>query len=485
MSHLSDVETTPPLIPKMKQICKTSKQAQQNRTNKLEYKKQHSKAHKQATSWYADEVKRKKSGELDAKSAQAVCKKVNKKFGTNIHPRTVQKYVKEGCTGKSPMKQGTPSVIPDFIYSSLCEAFKSHVMINQYNRNGGDNTRKVLAGKLNHVMRNDNKLRYNLLNCVLKDTAIEISGTKCKRREERRIRWTTYHNIKSWFDNWEHDLVELGFATKLDDASVDIPNNQLMRIINIDETCLALDGGSGKRGGCPALVYVGKNLPEVGKAYSKSSVTLTMITGSTAAGKAIPPHFQFSTTATSEERMRLRSDLLQFMPNVKGQFGCNDVKEWPVTFGMNSKGGMDDDKYKKYFFSSIIPLFPDIEDKPGLQIMLKVDSGPGRLQPTLLSTLWLIGAYQYPGMPNTTAVMQETDQNYGPFKTTFRSNLDFLTQQRLQASKPCNLQPWLIGLIVFWGKIQFLIALFTTVHLTKPSQKRNVWQHGKKLGLRC
>lgn len=174
--------------------------------------------------------------------------------------------------------------------------------------------------------------------------------------------------------------MELGFATKLDDKLVNIPINQLIRIINIDETFLALDGGSVKRGGRPAIVYVGNNLPEVGKAYSKSSLALTMITGSTAASEAIPPHFQFLTTATSEERMRICSDLLQVMPNVKGQFGCYTGREWPVTFGMNLKGVMDDAEYEKYLFLSIIPLFPVLEDKAVFRIILKFDSRPGRLQ---------------------------------------------------------------------------------------------------------
>ncbi len=62
-------------------------------------------------------------------------------------------------------------------------------------------------------------------------------------------------------------------------------------------------------------------------------------------------------------------------------------------FGMNLKGGMDNVKYVKYIFLSIIPLFPDLEDQPGLQIMLKVDSWPGQLQPKLFSALRLIGAY--------------------------------------------------------------------------------------------
>ncbi len=54
-------------------------------------------------------------------------------------------------------------------------------------------------------------------------------------------------------------------------------------------------------------------------------------------------------------------------------------------------------------------------------------------------------------MPITTAVSQETDQNYGPFKSMFRKNLATLTEARLEEKKSVSLQPWLVGLIVFGG----------------------------------
>ncbi len=46
--------------------------------------------------------------------------------------------------------------------------------------------------------------------------------------------------------------------------------------------------------------------------------------------------------------------------------------------------------------------------------MIKIHSGPGRIQHDLLATLWLIGVYKCLGVPNTTLVTQETDQNFGP-----------------------------------------------------------------------
>ncbi len=93
------------------------------------------------------------------------------------------------------------------------------------------------------------KISYKLLDRILISTGCDILVAKCNTQEERRIQWTTYQNLKSWFDNWEKDLVELGFAEVAQDGNVHIPNNQLMRILNVDETCLTLDGGSGQRDG--------------------------------------------------------------------------------------------------------------------------------------------------------------------------------------------------------------------------------------------
>ena len=71
---------------------------------------------------------------------------------------------------------------------------------------------------------------------------------------------------------------------------------------------------------------------------------------------------------------------------------------------------MDDDKFASYLRNSIIPLYPDALNVPGKRVMIKVISGPGRMNIELLAELPLLGFYLYPSMPNTTAVSQETDQ---------------------------------------------------------------------------
>ena len=126
-------------------------------------------------------------------------------------------------------------------------------------------------------------------------------------------------------------------------------------------------------------------------------------------------------------------------------------KETAISVGFNEKGGMDDIEFEKYMKNNIMPLFPDALDIPGKRVLVKVDSGPGRCNLELLAELRVRGWYLYPGVPNTTAVSQETDRNYGPFKTQFRNNLAAIVAARLAAKKSVSLQPWLVGLIVFGG----------------------------------
>ncbi len=251
----------------------------------------------------------------------------------------VQKYIQADLAGQSLLKQGTPGIISDFIYDTICNAFKSHIKINQYYGKGGNITCKMLSGKLNGVIGKTRKLSIKLLNQLVGDNAFNVLASKCGSQEEQHIRWTTYSNLKSWFDNFETDLVELGFAHKDADGNTIIPNNQLKQNVIVDETCLEFVGGQQKRGGHPAIVYAGKLLPEVGKAVSKSSMSMTMITWITAAWKAIPPHFQFSTMTQSEETMKLCVKTMEFMPNILEKFGCDDLREWPVTLGMNKREG--------------------------------------------------------------------------------------------------------------------------------------------------
>ena len=48
--------------------------------------------------------------------------------------------------------------------------------------------------------------------------------------------------------------------------------------------------------------------------------------------------------------------------DVVGKFGWTDRRQFPFTWGINERAGMDAVELDKYFVNSILPLFPDVED---------------------------------------------------------------------------------------------------------------------------
>ena len=87
----------------------------------------------------------------------------------------------------------------------------------------------------------------------------------------------------------------------------------------------------------------------------------------------------------------------------------------------------------------------------GKWVVIKCESGPGRLNPDLLAYLRYHRFLLYPGIPNTTAVSQETDQSFGPFQSAVRTNLQLLINKQIRKDAPRTLSPWIVGLVVFGG----------------------------------
>jgi hypothetical protein len=278
------------------------------RVNKFDATNHSKHAFKRATSWYKRELEK-----SDGLSLREIAKRVKLEFdGVGPSAKTLQQYVNNGIAGQSPLKPGIKSDIPKWAYKSLCIAFESYVRINQLNRRDNVLTLKKLAAKINEMMNHN--YCSKLLNCVLLDTAKYLDALKMEYCEDCRIRWTTYSNISSWFNNWEWDLVDLGIAFYDKDRQCVIPNKQLCNIVNFDETCLSADGSKGKRGGRPEIVIHDPRFPMAGKATNKDSLTATLICGSNATGKALPPHFQFQTKATAENCKRLRTQVFALSP---------------------------------------------------------------------------------------------------------------------------------------------------------------------------
>jgi hypothetical protein len=339
-------------------------------------------------------------------SASSVSKMIKKEFNVHITPRTIQRKVKNGNIGTLPIRRGLKGNIPKRHYRNLLVAFKSFVTISQLNGGMHECRHKPLAMKFSKVIKTKDWTQVqqkDYLQCVLKDSAINLDATKSTNAQDRRIRWTTYRNLSLWFDNWEDELVEQGFpdCNLITNKISSLQPNQLKRILNFDEACLLLNGSTSKRGGRAKVILFDPSFPVVGKATSKSLLSTMMITSSSAAGDPIPPYLQFMMKSMSVNSC-FHYNIAKYMLQIRAAFGFKEERLFPVTFGQNEKGGMDSNEFKKYVLGSIIPLYPTARDKPGYRVMLKVDSGPGRMNLNLLARLQELGFVIYPGAPNTT-----------------------------------------------------------------------------------
>ena len=125
--------------------------------------------------------------------------------------------------------------------------------------------------------------------------------------------------------------------------------------------------------------------------------------------KKFLPHYGFApTSATAAEQEKMWFNFFLHTKKTCGKFGHNEVQEWPCVIGMNKKDGMSNKEFNCYIKNTIMLLFLYVEDKQQTWSQLH---GPA-VQGTLSRPLYLSG------LPNTTSVQQETDRNYGLFKST-------------------------------------------------------------------
>jgi len=276
----------------------------------------------------------------------------------------------------SPMKKGPEGNIPSVVYKALCSALGSKVRICQLNAKETCTRTKQMQWIMK-VFGYNNQQASKLWERVCRDTAIDMVAGKVKYAEEQRVKWTTFYNLDLWFSSWERSLDELGFFECDDSGERIIPDHKLRNILNFDETCLSLDGSSLSRGGHPSMLFEDPRLPRVGKPTLKTSQTTTMITGSNAWGEALPPHFQFMSSAQTAEGLQIRDESVLYMHRVKGVFGLDEETMMPTLLGTNEKGGMDDNEFVIYLRTSIMPLYSKAAPEKGKWVVLKWDSGPG------------------------------------------------------------------------------------------------------------
>ena len=416
--------------------------------------KKDSRAMKMATTKIAESQALPK-GHADKKSINTIVKEVNDMCDSSISPKTAGTYVLKGRINTSPLKRGPVGAFAKPILDSLKWAYVSFIQLEQAEALTQSSI-KDMAKRVNACVNQGgyHKCRDDLAKKLRDQTADLLTIGRTNVQEHRRLQWTTHQNLDLWFSTWKSTLIDLEFGrealvTDNVEGEIFFFENQVNRIINVDETDGSLDNTKGNKGGRPPIVFTDPDLARGAVAANKSGYSSTVICGSSATGEAIPPHFQLKTLAQSDDTKRISVDWFVHSARVIGKFGLETERELPTTFGMNEKGGMNAIELDKYIKKAILPLFPDLADVPGKRVLLKLDSGPGRMNLDMLADLRLQGVCVIPGAPNTTHVTQETDQNYGLYKSIYRQNLEKLSEARQKVRKRITVSD--LPLLVFGG----------------------------------
>ena len=152
-------------------------------------------------------------------SAKQVGQLVLGEFGVEIKAHTSQREIHEGPVGLSPKKMGPQGYFPPKTFDNLVNPIESNIKIMQLNGHGGALTKKKLTIILKKFTSPSISFDITSLLSRLQKAAVgSILVEKEKNVKDRRVKWTTYYNLKTWLDSWQEELIELGFA-KYDDEN--------------------------------------------------------------------------------------------------------------------------------------------------------------------------------------------------------------------------------------------------------------------------
>jgi len=108
----------------------------------------------------------------------------------------------------------------------------------------------------------------------------------------------------------------------------------------------------------------------------------------------LPIHLQVKSKVQADN-IRLSVNFLMNSRSVRGGFEFGEVREVGMTVRANANAGMDTKEFAKYFFETIVPLYPDTAET-GQRVAVIVDIGPGRVNVDMLARLRIRGFYLIP-----------------------------------------------------------------------------------------
>jgi hypothetical protein len=162
-------------------------------------------------------------------------------------------------------------IVDDDTSALLLEAYITHCQLLQANGSKEPNLKDIIAQtKVAMNIKKRRTVKGLVQNRLRTDAAGSFKASKQYDQEARRIAWTTFSNLNTWFDSFEMHSAELGFAERDADGAGSIRFIHPECIFNLDETNVSLNGSSGDRGGRPMTTFYDPNLSRTGNAQSKT-----------------------------------------------------------------------------------------------------------------------------------------------------------------------------------------------------------------------
>ena len=331
------------------------------------------------------------------KTASQIADKVNAMCGTNVQVELMRKHVNKGKCGCAPELRGAKSKIPKDIQRALESAVTLHVQLTSAGMKD-DVNRPVIIKKLATCLKEGGSEHGRCDKpCERMTSRIAdhvVVNDDDNRIEQRRLAWTTWSNINIWFDVLKLFLTDKGFARekRVDDGDIEgelvFHKGQTDRFINLDESKASADGTAKFSGGRPVtqLSSADSSTPTGASAANRSRCSAAFIRGSNLSGWPLPIHIQAKSNATAKNQ-KLEVQWLKNEKVVCGVCGEGKKVKKGMTIGANSKAGMDAIKFEKYLMNRIVPLHNDTQDVAGKRVAIIVDSGPGRLEVSMLAKL--------------------------------------------------------------------------------------------------
>ena len=126
----------------------SSKKSQQNRTHQKLLRRHKSAAFKRATVLFAEQEEKDADEQLSAEKVRHI---VDSEYGEGMSPtvRLIQRNVKAGIIGVSPVKPGKKSDLHDFTFKALVGAVETFTVISQINGQSSRTTARFLSVKIN------------------------------------------------------------------------------------------------------------------------------------------------------------------------------------------------------------------------------------------------------------------------------------------------------------------------------------------------